>query len=289
MAEQNVPAAEFGICGGSGTLSFAFPGALADARVKVLAEDLVFDTPFGRSPRFTSFSVQGEAGRRLVLAVRMHGWRRGVKRADASLQTFWVFHRAGVRKVLADGGVGSLNRLLDPRDVVVPDDFIDLTARQDLYVRGDHLLIMRKPLCPDLRSRLLHAAAARFPRVFSRGVYLVTDGPRFESPAEVDYMKRLGGDVIGQSLCPEVFLSRDIGACYAGVYMVVNYGEGIVRDWEHSELKSIFFEESAELASCLVDAVAAADLDAPCGCRELRKPSLLGLDDERPPSARPAP
>ena len=50
----------------------------------------------------------------------MHGWRRGVKRADASLQMFWVFAEAGVRKVIADGGVGSLNHLLDPRDVVIP-------------------------------------------------------------------------------------------------------------------------------------------------------------------------
>ena len=88
----------------------------------------------------------------------MHGWRRGVKRADASLQAFWVFHEAGVRKVLADGGVGSLNHLLDPRDVVIPNDFIDLSIKQDIYVRGDHLLIMRQPICPDMAAHALRAA-----------------------------------------------------------------------------------------------------------------------------------
>jgi 5'-methylthioadenosine phosphorylase len=108
----------------------------------------------------------------------------------------------------------------------------------------------------------------------------VTDGPRFESPAEVDYMKRLGADVIGQSLAPEVFLARDIGACYAGIYMVVNYAEGVVKEWEHSELKAIFFEEAADVARCVVDAVANADLDTSCGCMDLRKPSLLGLPEE---------
>ncbi len=281
MPAARVPAAQFGICGGSGSLSFDFPAALNDERVTVLAENLVFDTPFGRSPAFTHFLVAGPLGEREALAVKMHGWRRGVKRADASLQAFWVFHEAGVRKVLADGGVGSLNYLLDPRDVVIPNDFIDLSIKQDIYVRGDHLLIMRQPICPDMASHLQRRATASFPRVFGRGTYLVTDGPRFESPAEVDYMKRLGGDIIGQSLSPEVFLARDIGACFAGIYLVVNYGEGIVRDWAHEELKSAFFEESETISGVVVDAISLTDLDAACGCMELRKPSLLNLPDER--------
>ncbi|MBN2405551.1 MAG: MTAP family purine nucleoside phosphorylase [Coriobacteriia bacterium] len=280
MAGTIVPHAQFGICGGSGTLSFAFPAGLADERVTVLAEDLVFDTPFGRSPAFTHFSVDGPLGTRHALAVKMHGWRRNVKRGDASLQVFWVFHEAGVRKVVADGGVGSLNHLLDPRDVVVPNDFIDLTVKQDIYVRGDHLLVMRQPVCPDLSRHLYLSASPAFPRVYRRGTYLVTDGPRFETPAEVDYMKRLGGDVIGQSFAPEVFLSRDIGACYAGIYIVVNYGEGVVKEWEHAEMKSIFFDESETIARCVLDTVAEADLQAACGCMDLRKPSLLGLPEE---------
>lgn len=282
MSDQRIPHADFGICGGSGSLSFDFPAALGDERVEVLATGLVFDTPFGRSPVFTHFRVDGSHGPRDALAVKMHGWRRGVKRSDASLQVFWVFSEAGVKKVLADGGVGSLNHLLDPRDVVVPNDFIDLSIKQDIYVRGDHLLIMRQPVCPDLASNLYLGASESFARVFKRGTYLVTDGPRFESVAEVDYMRRLGGDVVGQSFAPEVFLARDIGACFAGIYIVVNYGEGVVRDWEHDELKAVFFEEAETISSIVLDTVSSAALDAGCGCMELRKPSLLGIPDERP-------
>ncbi len=289
MQSPSVPRAEFGVCGGSGTLSFAFPAALEDERVTVLAEDLVFDTPFGRSPSFTHFRVEGSHGSRDALTVKMHGWRRGVKRADASLQTFWVFHEAGVSKVLADGGVGSLNHLLDPRDVMIPNDFIDLSMKQDIYVRGDHLLIMRQPVCPSLADHLHAAASERFARVFKRGTYTVTDGPRFESVAEVDYIKRLGGDVIGQSMSPEVFLARDIGACYAGLYIVVNYGEGVVRDWEHAELKTIFFDESENIARCIIDAIGFSDPTPSCGCSEFRKPSLLGIPDERPAEEQPSP
>ncbi len=281
MAPTNVPAAQFGICGGSGSLSLDFPAALHDDRVMVLADGLVFETPFGTSPAFTHFRVEGTSGPRDALAVRMHGWRRGVKRADASLQVFWVFSEAGVTKVLADGGVGSLNHLLDPRDVVVPNDFIDVSTKQDIYVRGDHLLIMRRPICPDLAERLANRADGDFDRVYRRGTYLVTDGPRFESVAEVDYLKRLGGDIVGQSLAPEVFLARDIGACYAGIYIIVNYGEGIVRDWEHEELKSVFFDESETIARIVLDTVADAPLTDTCGCSEFRKSSLLSIPDVR--------
>lgn len=281
MSQQAIPRAEFGVCGGSGSLSFDFPGALDDPRVTVIAQGLEFDTPFGPSPAFTHFRVEGSHGPRDALAIKMHGWRRGVKRADASLQAFWVFHEAGVRKIIADGGVGSLNHLLDPRDIVIPNDFIDLTIKQDIYVRGDHLLIMRKPICSTLASHLHAGAAEHFARVFKRGTYLVTDGPRFESVAEVDYMRRLGGDVIGQSLSPEVFLARDIGACYAGIYIVVNYGEGIVREWEHDELKAVFFDESETIARIVLDTVANAEISDDCGCSELRKPSLLSIPDIR--------
>ena len=282
MTEQNIPLTDFGVCGGSGTLSFEFPAGLEDDRIEILAEGLEWDTPFGPSPIFTHFGIDGPHGRREALAVRMHGWRRGVRRADASLQVFWVFEQAGVKKVLADGGVGSVNRLLDPRDVIVPDDFLDLSARQDIYVRGDHLLIMRDPVCPVLHGGLADAAADAFPRVFRRGVYAVTDGPRFESVAEVAHIAQAGADVIGQSFAPEVFLARDIGACYAGIYLVVNYAEGVVKEWEHGELKDIFFDESETVSRCVLDVLSETDLAAPCGCGDLRKPSLLDIPDDRP-------
>jgi 5'-methylthioadenosine phosphorylase len=278
---SDIPRADFGICGGSGTLSIGSAAAADDDRVEILDDTLVFDTPFGRSPVFTHVRVDGPLGPREALAVRMHGWRRGIKRADASLQTFWVFHEAGVRKVLSDGGVGSLNHLLDPRDVVVPTDFVDMTSRQDIYVRGDHLLIMREPVCRDLHDRLFAGASEHFARVFRRGTYAVTDGPRFESVAEIEAIRRsTDADVIGQSMAPEVTLARDIGACWAGIYIVVNYAEGVVKPWEHDELKAVFFEESETIARIVLDAVSTAPLDSACGCSDLRKPSLLELPDE---------
>ena len=223
MAQQEIPAASFGIVGGSGTLSSDFPARLPAEDVEILADNLIFDTPYGKSPAFRLFAV----GEVRVLSCRMHGWRSGVTRADASRQVFWVFREAGVVRVLSEGGVGTVNPLLDPRDFLIPDDYLDLSVRKDVMLDGRYLLVMRDALCAELRRTLIEETKKRYTgRVFDRGIYAVTDGRHFESPAEIAMMQG-HADIVGQSLAPEVYLAREIGACYAGLYFVVNYGEGI--------------------------------------------------------------
>ena len=272
-ASGAVPVAGTALIGGSGSLAADLSAdGLRD--VTVVERDLVFDTPWGESPPFTLLDV----GDRRTLHVRMHGWRAGVSRGRASRQVFSVLHRAGVRRILSDAGVGSLNHLLDPGDLVVVDDFVDMTTDRDRYgmVAGGHLLIMRDAVCPECREALLAAARRLAPerRLFTRGTYVVTEGPRFESPAEVRHLQTLG-DVVGQSFCPEVWLARDIGACYAGIYLVVNYGEGVVREWEHDVLARMFRDEAGLMAGILLAALASLPDAEACACRDLRKPTLL--------------
>ena len=118
---------------------------------EILADGLHFATPYGESPTFRLFSV---AGRR-VLTCRMHGWRSGVTRADASRQVFWVLREAGVTRILSEGGVGTVNPLLDPRDFLIPDDYLDLSVRKDVMLDGRYLLVMRDALCAELRRTLI--------------------------------------------------------------------------------------------------------------------------------------
>lgn len=266
-----IPQASIAIIGGSGTLSMDFPAALCCHDVEIIERDMVFDTPYGQTPPLLLFRL----GNKKVLACRMHGWRSGVSRADASRQIFWLFREAGVKKILAEGGVGSVNHLLDTRDIVIASDYIDQSVRKDVGLEGHYLLIMRQALCPHLRQELICAAKERpLTRVFQRGVYAVTDGRHFESPAEVAMLKG-HADIVGQSLCPEVYLAREIGACYAGLYTVVNYGEGVVKDWEHNELSQIFYSDADKIGHILLDTIRRLDDKQVCNCADLRKPTLL--------------
>ena len=263
-----IPKVDFAIVGGSGTLSGDFPKNFSGT--EILADNLFFDTPYGKSPAFRLCSVGGKK----FLTCKMHGWRGGVSRADSSRQIFWTFREAGVKKIFSESGVGTVNHLLNPRDLIVPDDYIDLSTRKDVQLDGKFLLIMREALCPELRGNLLTAAKKFFTgRIFERGICAVTDGRHFESPAEIS-MLRGHADIVSQSLVPEVYLAREIGACYANLSFVVNYGEGI-RVWSHETMREIFFDDAKLIGNILLDAVKITDADGNCNCRSLRKETLL--------------
>lgn len=277
MTANKIPRAGFAIIGGSSTFSIEFPGGLARRGVQVETTGMVFNTPYGESPPFTLFSFGGKK----VLTFKMHGWRDGVTRAEASRQVFWVMREAGVKKIIAEGGVGSINRLLRPRDLIVPTDYLDFSMRKDVGLGGPYLLTMRQPVCPSIRKELVRSAEEKaVGRVFDRGVYAVTDGRHFESPAEVEMLYRLGADIVGQSMCPEVYLAREIGACYGRLDMVVNYGEGVVKEWDYEELSNIFYDEPARMGGILLDALERLDPQQSCSCSELRKLTLLRNPDK---------
>ena len=264
--------ADFAIIGGSGTLSSDFPKNIQSTDIKIINRSVFINTPYGKSPNFTFFSVDDKK----VLPCKMHGWRSGVSRADASRQIFWTFKQAGVKRILSEGGVGTINHLLDPRDLIIPDDYIDLSVRKDVMLDGRYLLIMREALCSELRKSLLFSAREHFHgRIFDRGIYAVTDGRHFESPAEIAMLKG-HADIVGQSLAPEVYLAREIGACYANLSFVVNYGEGIKGTWSHETMKDIFFDDAKMISEILIDTIKNIDVDdKKCNCNSLRKETLL--------------
>ena len=270
--KTEIPRADYAVVGGSGTLSSDFPRNLPDEDVKILEDNLYFETPYGKSPSMRLFCV----GEKRVLTVRMHGWRSGVTRADASRQVFWVFREAGVKRIISEGGVGTVNKLLDLRDFIIPDDYLDLSVRKDVMLDGRYLLVMRDALCPEMREALIKATKKRFTgRVFTRGTYAVTDGRHFESPAEVAMMSG-HADIVGQSIAPEVYLAREIGACYAGLYFTVNYGEGIRKAWSHHDMADIFYDDAPMIGEIILETIrtVAAD-DRHCECLSLRKETLL--------------
>ena len=271
MLDNKIPKAEYGIVGGSGTLSSDFPNNIQAQDVEIIADNLRFETPYGESPAMRLFSV----GDKQVLTVKMHGWRSGVSRSDASRQVFWVFREAGVKRILSEGGVGTVNKLLDLRDFIVPEDYLDMSVRKDVMLDGRYLLIMREALCPEMRKTLIEAVSKRFDgRVFLRGTYAVTDGRHFESPAEVAMLNG-HADIVGQSMCPEVYLAREIGACYAGLYFTVNYGEGI-KVWSHEDMYNIFYDDAVMIGEILLETIRNTSAkDKHCHCQELRKETLL--------------
>lgn len=275
---MEIPKVNYAIIGGSSTFSINFPEDLKRDDVKIISDELIYNTPFGISPVFKLIQIENKK----ILSVRMHGWRpnEDVTRGEASQQLFWVLKEAGVKKIYAEGGVGSINHLLNLRDLIIVDDYIDYSMRQDIGLGDPYLLTMREPICPTGAKLLIDSAKKSVEsdgrHVFNKGIYVNTDGRHFESRAEVQMFRTWYADVVGQSITPEVYLAREIGACYAGIYMVVNYAEGIIKDWEHKELSDIFYQESFTVGNIIMDAIKGLNPSQEnCNCREYRNETLL--------------
>jgi len=86
---------------------------------------------------------------------------------------------------------------------------------------------MDDPYCANLRKHLLEAAKRHDVQFKGNAVYICTEGPRFETEAEIKMMREWGADVVGMTSVPEVVLAKELGLCYASVGFVVNMATGM--------------------------------------------------------------
>ncbi len=284
---MDIPEVKIAVIGGSAIMGVDFPGALDG--VEVHEEDIVYETPFGSSAPFTTAGVGGIE----FLYIPFHGITQEIRNVEldsAGERLFYVLMKAGVTKIIGTALCGSTNRLLDPTDVVIPDGFVDYTTKRpqsltrSLKRKGveveSTMYRLHRPFCPSLSGLLVEGSRnAGFPRVFSRGTVGVAEGPRLESPSEISLRyTQQGIDVVTMNLVPEVFFAREIGACYAALELVSNYGEGLVsREWSGHDAFGDFLDSwSKPAAEAILHALRNMDVeDDSCGCSRYRWKTII--------------
>lgn len=144
----------------------------------------------------------------------------------------WALRELGVRKVLATAAVGSLSSDYRIGELVLLDQFLDFTKSRaaTFYEGGQQGVLhidMTEPYCATARQVIMNAAENVGITVKNGACYVCTEGPRFETPAEIRMFQLLGADVVGMTSVPEVVLARELGMCYASIGMVTNEAAGI--------------------------------------------------------------
>ena len=114
---------------------------------------------------------------------------------------------------------------------MVIDDFIDFTTGRahtffDTPGELQHTE-MGDPYDAALRTVIAEAAASLSLPVRSGGTYCATNGPRFETKAEIAMMKTVGGSLVGMTGCPEVILANELGLPYAAIGVISNVAAGL--------------------------------------------------------------
>lgn len=144
----------------------------------------------------------------------------------------WAIKQTGVSKVIAVNAVGGISSdFLTPETLVIPDQIIDYTyGRAHTFFGSDQKQVTHAdftyPYCEELRQILIEAAARARLGVVGHGTYGATQGPRFESAAEIRRLERDGADIVGMTGMPEAGLARELDLCYVSISVVVNPAAG---------------------------------------------------------------
>lgn len=205
-----------GIIGGTGLAALGErPTAVADSA----------ETPFGlASDLLRRFAELPNA-----VFLNRHGDRHTVLPHLINYRAnVWTMKNSGVDAIVAVFAVGGIARSLADGDFVLPDQLVDYTwGREHTFAGTDNFLHVdfSEPFDAGLRQAL-SGSADRIGLDLCDGVYGCTQGPRFETPREIDRMERDGCTVVGMTAMPEAALARELGLPYAGVCLVVNPAAG---------------------------------------------------------------
>lgn len=247
------------IIGGTGVYD---PNILSDIREERLR------TPFGE----VKVKVGTYRGKEVAFMAR-HGEDHSVPPHLVNYRAnIWGLRQLGVKSILATAAVGSLNPEMKPKQFVFIDQFLDFTKtrHQTFIEKGVVHLDMTDPYCPELRGLLTRATRELGLEYHTKGTYVCTEGPRFETPAEIRMFRQLGGDLVGMTSVPEVVLAREAGMCYATIAMVTNFAAGISPTrLSHQEVVDVMAENVDNLRRLTMRAIELLDLERTCLCQEL--------------------
>lgn len=215
----------------------------------------------------------------------LHGELRGAEvcllrrtGTKAKVPPHLVNHRAnvkalatiGVRSIIATTVVGALAADLTPGTLVVPDQFIDFRRLGPVTVYGAErfrFIDLTQPYCARLRAGLLGACADLPTAAIASGTYVAVDGPRYETAAEVQMFRALGGTVIGMSGTPEAIFARELDLCYGCISVVSNLAAGLGPPTVRIEEVNAVVERRAPVVTDLIELfVSRHSQPIACGC-----------------------
>ena len=144
----------------------------------------------------------------------------------------WALKQARVERIIAVNAVGGIGDDMAPGTLALPDQLIDYSSGREhsFFDGGDsefRHVDFSQPYSAKLRSALQQAATRARLDIVATGTYGCTNGPRFETAAEIERMRRDGCSIVGMTGMPEAALARELDIDYACLALVVNWAAGV--------------------------------------------------------------
>jgi 5'-methylthioadenosine phosphorylase len=211
-----------GVIGGSGLYDMEGLRSIREIQTR---------TPFG-SP--SGAITIGTLGQTRVAFLSRHGRGHRLNPSEINYRAnIYALKALGVSRVISVSAVGSMKESIEPGDVVIPDQFVDLTRqRASTFFEGGVVahVAFGEPICAALAGVLASSGERLGAALHRGGTYLCMEGPQFSTKGESQLYRQWGVDVIGMTNMPEAKLAREAELCYATMALVTDYD-----CWHHTE------------------------------------------------------
>ena len=212
--------------------------------------DILTSIPYEEIPNFPVSTVEGHKGKlifgmlgdKYVMAMqgRFH-YYEGYSMKESTFPVR-VMKELGVKTLFVSNAAGGMNPEFRVGDLMIITDHINLFPDHPLRGKnykelGERFPAMNEAYSKRLINKAKEIASANDIRLME-GVYVGTQGPTFETPAEYRFFYRIGGDAVGMSTVPEVIVACHGGMEVFGMSVITDLGgEGIAPDVSHEEVQ----------------------------------------------------
>ncbi len=197
------------------------------------------ETPYGTPP---PISV-GVIGREEVAFLPRHGSKHDLPPHKINYRAnLHSLKQVGVERIIATNAVGAINAAYNPGELVIPSDILDMTkSRSGTYFDAAPVthIDVTEPYCPELSRILIDCSKGIEVATYDKAILAATEGPRYETPAEIRMLEKLGGDIVGMTGAPEVFLARELEICYSTLCFISNKAAGLQERLSHIEVINV--------------------------------------------------
>lgn len=192
--------------------------------------------PYTEIPNFPVSTVEGHSGNLIFgtlgnkPVMAMQGRFHYYEGYDMKQVTFpvRVMKALGIETLFVSNAAGGMNKEFKVGDIMIITDHINLFPENPLHGKNDNRLGPRFPAMTEAYNheliRLADEVAQEKGIRVMHGVYVGVSGPTFETPAEYEYFRIIGGDAVGMSTVPEVIVANHAGMKAFGVSVITDLG-----------------------------------------------------------------
>lgn len=225
--------------------------------------------PYSEIPNFPVSTVQGHSGNLIFgtmagkPVIAMQGRFHYYEGYDMKTVTFpvRVFKALGVETLFVSNAAGGMNKEFQVGDVMVITDHINLFPENPLRGKnyddlGPRFPAMTEPYSKEFIATADQIAAEKGIRLM-HGVYVGVTGPTFETPAEYEYFRIIGGDAVGMSTVPEVIVARHADMKVFGISVITDLGgKDITEVPSHEEVQKAAIKAQPTVEAIVKEMVA---------------------------------